>query len=269
MMPAHRQLGPILLFLLLPMILATGCAGPRVLSDSYKKKVSPQAKAATGKTAVHPTQRPYKINGKTYYPLPSSEGYIEEGTASWYGHQFHGRKTSNGETYNMRDLTAAHRTLPMNTRVLVENLENGKEVVLRINDRGPFVKGRIIDLSLTGAEHLGMAKNGTARVRLTALGETVPLRKGNVTIQRFLPHQDFEKGDFYVQIGSFNNPGNAERLVKKVTAWGSEASVQTFDSGDRRFYRVQVRAGDSLTEARRLERVFGETGFPDAFVVAR
>ncbi|MBN2542355.1 septal ring lytic transglycosylase RlpA family protein [bacterium] len=96
---------------------------------------------------------------------------IQEGTASYYADKFHGRKTSNGETYNMFDLTAAHRTLPFDTKIRVINLENGRSVVVRINDRGPFVKNRIIDLSLKAAKELGMIKNGTAKVRLEIISE--------------------------------------------------------------------------------------------------
>ena len=92
-----------------------------------------------------------------------------QGTASYYAHQFHGRTTANGETFNMHAMTAAHKTLPFNTRVRVENRDNGKSVVVRINDRGPYKKGRIIDLSLEAAKRIGMIESGTARVRLKIL----------------------------------------------------------------------------------------------------
>ena len=121
------------------------------------------------------TQKPYVIDGKRYYPIPSAEGYSEKGIASWYGGKFHGKKTSNGETYNKYSMTAAHKTLPMNTMLLVKNLENGKKTVVRINDRGPFVRGRIVDLSYKAAKTLGIVKNGTARVQAIALGEEYAL----------------------------------------------------------------------------------------------
>jgi rare lipoprotein A len=247
----------------------TACSGPVVLSTTHKKRIGAPAKRVSAQSMVPATQRPYIIKGKKYYPLPSSEGYLENGIASWYGRPFHGRRTSNGETYDMFSLTAAHKTLPMGTQLLVHNLENGREIVVRVHDRGPFVKGRIIDLSLTGAKKLDIKKQGTARIRLTALGEAVSYRQGKATVQRFLPHQDFNKGEFFVQIGSFSQAANAESLLRKVAGWGSEAVIQPYDSPKGRFYRVQVRVGATLKEARRQERVFAEAGFPDAFVVAR
>jgi rare lipoprotein A len=207
--------------------------------------------------------------GKTYYPLPSSEGYVEKGVASWYGRQFHGRKTSNGEVYDMYEATAAHKTLPMNTLVLVENLENGKEMAVRINDRGPFVKDRIIDLSLTAARKLDIVDNGTAKVKVTALGEARTYRQGDKEVARFLPHQDFQQGDFYVQIGSFTNKNNALRLQEKMKSQGNIAVITQFGRGNSLFYRVQVQAGSTLSVARNMEKDFNSNGYPDAFVVAR
>lgn len=111
---------------------------------------------------------PYQIKGAWYYPAEDYE-YSETGIASWYGPNFHGKKTANGEIYNQNDLTAAHRTLPMPSAVRVTNLENGRSIVLRINDRGPFARGRIIDVSRRGAQLLGFERNGTAKVRVDIL----------------------------------------------------------------------------------------------------
>lgn len=112
---------------------------------------------------------PYKIDGVWYYPKEDPD-YDNTGVASWYGRDFHGKKTANGEIYNMNDLTAAHPTLPMPTRVRVTNLENGKSLELRVNDRGPFRKGRIIDVSHKASQLLGFQEKGTAKVRVTYLG---------------------------------------------------------------------------------------------------
>jgi len=120
---------------------------------------------------------PYIINDRLYSPLPSSVGYEEVGIASWYGSDFHGRNTSNGETYNMHAITAAHKLLPMQTMLLVENLDNGKEIVVRVNDRGPFIQGRIIDLSYGAAQKIALIDSGTARVKVTALGEVKKTRQ--------------------------------------------------------------------------------------------
>ncbi|MGV1098146.1 septal ring lytic transglycosylase RlpA family protein [Thiovibrio sp. JS02] len=262
-----RLPAPLAGLILLLCLSVAGC-GPQVIkSVPAKRQVSVPA-GPTGK--IPPTQRPYNINGKTYYPLPSAEGYSEEGLASWYGNPFHGRKTSNGETYNMYDWTVAHKTLPMHTRLLVENLENGRQTTVRVNDRGPFVKDRIIDLSYNVARELGVIKNGTARVRITALGEAVTVRLAdNRTDTRFLPHEDFQKGDFYVQIGSFTSQENADRLKEKLIAWGRDTVTVTYDRGDQLFYRVQVRAGTTLAAANHMARVLTDTGFADSFVVAR
>ncbi|XOF32374.1 MAG: septal ring lytic transglycosylase RlpA family protein [Candidatus Electrothrix sp. YB6] len=132
----------------------------------------------TKKRKKHPaTQRPYVIEGHTYYPIPSADGYREKGFASWYGPPFHGRKTANGEIYNMYSRTAAHKTLPMGTMLLVKNLKNGKSSVVRINDRGPFISGRIIDLSYSTALELGIVNNGTEHVQIVALGEELENEK--------------------------------------------------------------------------------------------
>ncbi len=114
-------------------------------------------------------KNPYTVNGVTYQLMPAAKGYSEEGMASWYGNKFHGRKTSNGEIYSMYGMTAAHKTLPIPAYVRVTNLANGRQIIVRVNDRGPFHGGRIIDLSYAGAKKLGYAKTGTARVRVEVI----------------------------------------------------------------------------------------------------
>jgi len=260
-------LAPSCICLLLMLSSLVGC-GPQVIKSTPPRPEASIPRPPSGK--IPATQRPYNINGRTYYPLPSAEGYSEEGVASWYGTPFHGRKTSNGETYNMYDWTVAHKTLPMHTRLLVENLENGLQTTVRVNDRGPFAKDRIIDLSYNVARELGVVKAGTARVRITALGEATTVQlAGNRTEPRFLPHEDFQKGDFYVQIGSFGNKENADRLKEKMISLGKETVTITYDRGDQIFHRVQVRAGSTLTAANSMGQALSEAGFADSFVVAR
>jgi len=246
----------------------SGCT--TVLTSTPPPKAAPPAKSAPTTGRIPGTQKPYQIDGKTYYPLPSAEGYVETGIASWYGNPFHGRKTSNGEIYNMYDWTAAHKTLPMNTRLLVENLGNGRSTTVRINDRGPFVGTRIIDLSYNVARDLGIMKEGTGKVRITALGEAENIQLAdNKTAARFLPHEDFQKGDFYVQIGAFTVQNNADRLKDKMNKSGRETETVRYDRGDQVFYRVQVKAGSTLTEAKQMEQTMAKAGFPKGFVVAR
>jgi len=143
--------------------------------------------------------------------------------ASWYGHPYHGRPTASGEIYNMYDLTAAHRTLPFGTQVRVHDLENGKDVLVRINDRGPFVEGRIIDLSYSAAQAMYMPS--IARVRLEILGQGSSAE---------------EPGIFGVQVGAFQDRRNAERLKALIEAQFKPVTIVTFDRGDAVFYRVRV-----------------------------
>jgi rare lipoprotein A len=247
-------------------LLLAGCTSLK--APVAARVASPPPRSRPDLHPAPPTQKPYQINGKTYYPIPSADGYQETGIASWYGSAFHGRKTSNGETYDMYGPTAAHKTLPMQTYLLVRNLENGREMTVRINDRGPFHKGRIIDMSKTGAETLGFGRQGTARVRITALGEATTSRQGGVESKKFKNHPDFRHGEFYVQIGSFVEESNANRLQGRILATGRRSVIRKFDRGDRIFFRVQVQAGTDLTGARQVEKELNQAGFPDTFVVA-
>lgn len=131
----------------------------------YSKPPSERAQSGT----LDPKTRPYTVLGRTYYPLQTPRGYDEVGLASWYGRDFHGKKTANGQIYNMYGVSAAHKTLPLGSRVRVTNLENERSVVLVINDRGPFVNQRILDLSYGAAKKLGTVDRGVAKVRVTAL----------------------------------------------------------------------------------------------------
>ena len=212
------------------------------------------------------TQRPYKVNGHVYYPLPSAEGFVEVGYASWYGSKFHGRPTANGEPYNMYAITAAHRTLPMNTYVRVLNLENRREVVARISDRGPFAKNRIIDLSYGAASKVGLIGPGVAKVRIEALGEVRP-RAGVPPV--FKPHPDFRRGKFYVQVGAFLEPDNAYALGRKITRYYEDVVIFRQPRGDQTFYLVQVFASTEYNTAKDFETRLERLGFPGAFVIAR
>ncbi len=246
--------------------LCTACA-PKVLPPT-SISLPPAATRPKG-GRVPATQRPYEVDGRMYYPIPSAQGYEETGIASWYGYPFHGRKTSNGETYDMHELTAAHKILPMHTPLLVKNLENGRELVVRVNDRGPFVKDRIIDLSFRAATELGVVRTGTARVHIVALGEAMKTTEGGVTTTRFVENQNLQTGDFYVQVGSFKVIANAERLRDRLIREGRQAVVFDYVRGDEVFHRVQVKGGNTLTAAKRMERVMVGAGFPGAYVVAR
>jgi len=212
----------------------------------------------------HPTQKPYMINRTVYYPIPSAYGFTQSGIASWYGQDFHGRKTSNGETYNMHDMTAAHKTLPMNTVLLVKNIDNGKEIVVRVNDRGPFVQGRIIDVSYAGAQKLDLITHGTARVQITALGDA---KKDAEQIREMA--KTFYTGEYYVQIGSFAQKSNALRLQQRFTQAGHTTFIQKYYGPDAIYHRVHVYVGKTLKGAEQAQRILEQRGYKGAFVIAR
>ncbi len=242
--------------LLLTQLLG-GCA-------SAPRSVPPYTGTMYG-SRVPATQRPYRVGRTCYYPLPSAQGFVQVGYASWYGKKFHGRYTANGERYNMYEFTAAHRTLPMNTRVLVQNLRNGKSVVVRINDRGPFVKNRIIDLSYAAARRIGLVGPGTAKVRVVALAEG-RYSGGKICYKK---HPNLKKGRFYLQVGAFENRSNAYRLRDRLARIYPDVRVFVCTLRNRVFYRVQLYASDDYDRARDIEARMERRGFKEAFLVAR
>ncbi|HTW25152.1 MAG TPA: septal ring lytic transglycosylase RlpA family protein, partial [Candidatus Baltobacteraceae bacterium] len=161
--------------------------------------------------------------------------YVEEGVASWYGVPFDGHRTSNGEIYDMHAFTAAHRTLPFGSLVRVTNLRNGLQTEVRINDRGPFVANRIIDLSLSAAQAIQMVGPGTAQVRLEVISGPNPAQ-----------------GFFGVQVGAFANRDNAERLRAQLAARYSPVTIMVYDSPSGIFYRVRVGRLPTEDAARQL-----------------
>lgn len=199
------------------------------------------------------TQRRYTVMGQSYTPISSHEGYIEEGRASWYGPKFHGKKTSNGEIFNMYEMTAAHRVLPMNTMVRVTNLDNGRVVDLRINDRGPFVGNRIIDLSFAAARKIEMIGPGTANVRVEAQGS--------------VPKEDIA-GNFYIQVGSFSSKENAEKMKSEMRQDGyKDTRLQEFARDNQKLWRVQAGRFNNLLSAEQAHtRLLGQ--IPGAFIIA-
>ncbi len=197
----------------------------------------------------------YVINGERYYPITSSSGFEQTGTASWYGGKFHGRKTSNGETYDMHKKSAAHKILPFNTYVKVTNLDNNKSTIVRINDRGPFAKGRIIDLSYAAAKELGVVGPGTARVNIVAL------RRDQVS-------PNIQEGTFTVQIGAFGQKENARRLADKLRVIYDYVNITEYvDEKNNKFFRLHVSKTHTLDNAVEAEKKLEDMGFTEAFIV--
>ncbi|MGP0566374.1 MULTISPECIES: septal ring lytic transglycosylase RlpA family protein [unclassified Nitrospina] len=199
---------------------------------------------------------PYDVEGKVYEPLDRADGFSEEGVASWYGHPFHGQETSNKEVYNMNALTAAHKTLPFHSRVRVTNLENGKVVTVRINDRGPFVGDRVIDLSFKAAQLLGMADQGTARVRVTVL-ESGTARKPEVTLASG-PGTVF----YSIQLGLFENRNSAEQLSRQY-----DGEVRPVDRDGQTWYQVIAGHAPDYENAILLREKLRGQGREDAFII--
>jgi len=209
--------------------------------------------------------KPYKVLGKWYQPLPHAKGFQQRGIASWYGKDFHGKKTSNGETYDMYAMTAAHKTLPLGTYVLVRNLENNRKVEVRINDRGPFVRGRIIDLSYTAAKEIGIVGPGTAEAEVVALGTPATTDGGS---SRSYVQGDYYSGNFTYQVGAFVNRENAERQKRELAGKYKNAHITVFDRGDQIFYRVRVGKFSTLEDAVKHELILIEDGYTNAILIA-
>jgi rare lipoprotein A len=179
-------------------------------NQQYQKKATTPAKIRNSKAMHRATMRPYEVFGKKYYPTVAHVNDEFTGIASWYGPKFHARKTSNGEVYDMYGQTAAHKTLPMNTMVRVDNLDNGKSTVVRINDRGPFVRGRIIDLSNKAAHDIDMVKKGTANVKVTVLGFN-----GKIATTYAEKQETATVGNYFVQVGAFSKIEGAQTTKRK------------------------------------------------------
>jgi rare lipoprotein A len=225
---------------LLSMTLLAACganAPPRSVGVTREVVSSPAPAPAPGVVPRSDRGNPpfYDVLGKRYHVLPTSSGYVQRGVASWYGRDFHGLATSSGETYNMHALTAAHTTLPLPTWVEVTNLANGKRIVVKVNDRGPFVDNRLIDLSYAAATALDMVRMGTARVEVRAIAPPVEELGRDATLAAVSetgPAVGVER--MFVQIGAFSDADNAERLVARLRASGFANPTVVIDPEARR-----------------------------------
>lgn len=214
------------------------------------------------------TKQEYVVGGETYRVMGTSRGYVETGIASWYGGKFHGRKTASGEVYDKEKYTAAHRTLPLGTFVKVKRIDGrGDSVVVKVNDRGPFVDDRIIDLSAAAARQLQILDEGVAEVTVTALGEEVFRGKSGITLR---PRPDYGSGSFSVQVGAFTVKENAQRLAMEMRRTHGTADVSLYDRGDKIFFRVRVGRFQARDKAEKFrDQLIDQGGFYSAFVVAR
>jgi rare lipoprotein A len=220
-------------------MLVSGCTSiTRDGPPPYNVDVSniPDAVPKMEKLSKYGNQPAYSVFGKRYYILASSKNYEEQGIASWYGTRFHARRTSSGEPYNMLSMTAAHRTLPLPTYVQVTNLGNGKKVIVKVNDRGPFESNRIIDLSYVAAKKLGMLGRGTALVDVKAIdpSEQIP-RMRSITVYSLKANNNI-----YVQAGAFSNKHLAEKFRTRLQLKISSPIIITRSKHKRPLYLVKI-----------------------------
>lgn len=261
-----------------------GCLGKYYPKDFRTDK--------SNKTNATGTMKPYTVNGKTYYPTVVGVGETATGVASWYGPGFHGKTTSNGETYNQNAFTAAHKTLPMNTIISVTNLDNGRKTTVRINDRGPFVDNRILDVSKAAATRLDMLQSGTAPVKLEVIGfdssneslaasnvsispiveanvsevsteQNLSTIAKNVNIEELISTGEIQGGGFMVQIGAFKLEENAQNTAQRYKSYQGYTTTTRQSSRDG-LTRVFLKGFKSEQEA----KDFVNSGaFKGAFVV--
>lgn len=213
----------------------------------------------------------YVVFKKRYYTMPRSKGFRERGIASWYGSKFHGRRTSSGEIYDLYKMTAAHKSLPLPTYVKVTNLSNGKTIIVKVNDRGPFHAGRIIDLSYVAAAKLGILEYGTGLVEIEALDPSAPaaIPPSHTAIRK--PHAAKplpEDTAMYLQVGAFRNRGNAERLANRLGTSNIEGvQIIKSDSGQTSLYKVHIGPIHSVDEVENMVQSLLPLGVSDTRLI--
>jgi rare lipoprotein A len=186
---------------------------------------------------------------KVRVPEPAAERLSQTGIASWYGPGFHGKATASGETYNQNDFSAAHQTLPIGTRVRVTNLENGSATEVSINDRGPFAKGRIIDLSYSAAQQINMVGPGTALVRVDVLESPIKLQQIRGAL------------DYTLQLGSFTQLENAQQLRDRAARSFADVTITSLQTKEITYYRVHLGSFPSRTDAEERARQLTQDGY--------
>ncbi len=200
---------------------------------------------------------PYRVHGKIYQVNSHASGYTETGQASWYGKKFHGRQTSNQEVFDMYKLTAAHKTLPLPSYVEVTNLKNDKRIVVRVNDRGPFIGDRIIDLSYAAAKALGFVNDGIADVHIRV-----------VKSPKDLVSKPIQQGLTYLQLGAFSDKNSAYNLAKKVSQLlGIETFVTILSTQSGALHRVRIGPVQSESKVNQLINQITANGIPGAKVI--
>lgn len=205
----------------------------------------------------------YEVFGRRYQVMKTARGYTERGIASWYGGDFHGKRTSSGERYDMYRMTAAHKTLPIPTYVEVTNLQTGRRAVVKVNDRGPFKDNRIIDLSYAAARKLGVWQNGTGLVEVRAIDAAAPYQPGPAI--RLAGEQPALQ--FFVQVGAYIERGNAERMLERIRQVAQNARLAPGESNGQAVYRVQVGPFTSVENSDEMVRALEQLGLNEHHIV--
>lgn len=266
---AAARIGTVMLGALL-LALQVGCASNARVDGSVVRESAAPARSARGNPPF------YEVFGQRYYVLDSADDFVERGIASWYGRDFHRLPTSSGEPYDMNAMTAAHKTLPLPTWVEVTNLENGRKVIVRVNDRGPFVGDRVIDMSYASAKALDMVQAGTARVEVRALGVPPAHAGASADARNRAPEpraaavdaaeQARRVRELFIQVGAFSEAGNASQMVERLRSSGFANAFVMSDSGDA-LHRVRIGPFFDVAEYDRASDGLRRSGVADPRLV--
>ena len=249
------------------LLIFSGCAllgsrdGPPSEPPGFDVSKIPDAIPKKEPLSRYGNPESYKVFGKTYHVRRDANGYSVKGKASWYGTKFHGKRTSSGEPYDMFKMTAAHKTLPLPSYVKVHNLENGREIVVRVNDRGPFHDDRVIDLSYVAARKLGIFGKGTADVEVSVIEPEVD--SGVIQATELLSDTSV-----FVQVGAFSQRENAQRLKQQLRDVEIESGIQIAGIGaNRRIFRVRVGPFHDRATANKVAESLKGMGLSEARIV--
>jgi rare lipoprotein A len=243
---------------------------------NYDWNKIPDATPKTEPQSRYGNPEKYTVLGKEYHVMPSSKGFTQKGIASWYGSKFHGQRTSDGEVYDMRAMTAAHKSLPLPCYVEVTNHNNGRKAVVRVNDRGPFHKGRIIDLSYAAAVKLGVTKTGTAPVTIRVVTPSTVDDDDAVNVAAVKPVQVprdagliSDGGKLYVQVVAFTTEDAALKMLKDLRDQNfAGARIHVEKTGNKLIYRVRIGPVPTRDVAEKLLAELKEIKYTDAKIVS-
>ena len=259
-----------LLVIVFVLLTITGCTASRYSMENdigpkgeFDASLVPDAVPIWEPLSHQGNKSPYIVRGKEYHVMDRIEGYSEEGVASWYGLKFHGELTSNGEVYNIYEMSAAHKSLPLPSFVRVTNLDNNLSVVVRVNDRGPFYSDRIIDLSYAAAKKLGYDQKGTAKVKLDVIS---PERK----FEGDAKHQS-DRLAIFVQVGAFGNKTSAQNMSKLAAnfAGSYDSFVVKASNHAKTLYRVRVGPVPDKARAEQIVERFKDKGLGQPVIITR